>query len=193
MSDEINIGSFEAGGKSSLSYETVFNLHVIKTNQQMQNTTSQRGVGIPVIMGMIASIMAMDGLIKNGEKMKKYKEEVESRMLEIETDMHGLGDATTDDKKFVDIWWKILKCYNFQLTQMYSLGLAPAEDEDDIMPTIKERIEQFVEVPQWKPAAGDFDYKKDLGIQLTKDEEKFNKFQEEIIQAQKEMNQNANT
>lgn len=152
--------------KGVLNYETVVNMHIMRSNQLFQSVTSQKGVGIPVIMSLYATVMALDGLIRNKRQPKEYEEKISGMIEAIKGDFKILGDATTDDEKFVNVWFKVIDAYSFQLQQMNDLGLTPAEDVDDILPTIVEKVGKVIEVPPWQPSPGDYDYKKDLGLEI---------------------------
>lgn len=160
--------------KGILNYETVINMHIMRSNQSFQSITSQKGIGIPILMSMYATINSLDGMIRNERQTKEYDATMDDFIKSIKADFTLLGDANTDDIKFVNAWLRIMDAYRFQLMQMNSLGLTPAEDVDDILPTIVEKVGKVIEVPPWYPEEGAFDYKKDLGLSLTDREKELN-------------------
>ena len=153
-----------SNSKGTLNYEYVVNLHIINTNKQFQNIPAQQGVGIPTMMSLYASIMSLDGLIRNTRQPKNYNTKMDNDLEKIRGEFRKLGEINTDDRKFIEIFFQMLDSYNYQLQQMNDLGLTPIEDVDDILPTIVEKVGQVIEVPPWNPSEGDLDYKKELGL-----------------------------
>lgn len=151
----------EMGPNQKFTYEVTFNLHVNRTNEMIP-TLANHKLDLYELVCMYGSVSVMSSMIKAGRPRPEFEKEIGKKLSNLRSNLDlkkiassALGDYEQEQAK-LNIFFEMLEVYDFELSQMASLGLVPADEYIDAWPTF---IPKELTDPYWTAKEGDFDYK----------------------------------